>query len=193
MKTCFFVCPIGESGSDIRKKSDALLEHILTPVFSTKGYEVIRADKILQTDIITNTILKYLENSEIVVADVSIPNPNVYYELGYRSALKKPLIQICESGSNLPFDISTVRTFQYNLHDITILDETKQTISKLIVNIETNQSKISNTASDFGHELGTFLATGMVNDLMSNPEDSYKYVELLQNMSKMKKLLDEIE
>lgn len=192
MKTCFFVCPIGSPGSDTRKKSDALLEHILEPVFKAKGYEVVRADKILETDVITNTILDRLKNSDIVVADVSVSNPNVYYELGYRSALKRPLIQICEAGSSLPFDISTVRTFQYDLRDITTLNKTKQTISELIDNVETNQSELSNTANDLGNELGLLLAEGMFKELMSNPESIQKYVEMVQALGKMKTALDEL-
>ena len=45
-KICFVIAPIGDVGSEIRSRSDKVLNHILTPIAKEFGYEVIRADKI---------------------------------------------------------------------------------------------------------------------------------------------------
>jgi hypothetical protein len=51
-------------------------------------------------EIITNLI-----TSDIVVADLTDLNPNVFYELGIRQSFKFGTITIAESGTSLPFDI----------------------------------------------------------------------------------------
>jgi hypothetical protein len=43
-KTCFLIAPIGAEGSEIRKRSDQVLKHILNPAAGECGYTVIRAD-----------------------------------------------------------------------------------------------------------------------------------------------------
>lgn len=55
-----------------------------------------------------------IEQAEIVIADITPPNPNVFYELGYAHALGKPTILLAQRDSKLPFDISSFRIVFYN-------------------------------------------------------------------------------
>lgn len=89
MKKCFIVCPIGEEGTDICTNSDQLLKYILQPVCKECDFECIRVDELNDSDSITDTIIKYLTESDLVIADLSTHNPNAFFELGYRTALKK--------------------------------------------------------------------------------------------------------
>ena len=43
---CFYVTPIGEDGTDIRKHADMMLKHLLEPVAKEFKLRVVRADKI---------------------------------------------------------------------------------------------------------------------------------------------------
>lgn len=45
------------------------------------GFEAIRVDKVNQADSITQTIIDYLINSELVIADITGHNPNAFYEM----------------------------------------------------------------------------------------------------------------
>ena len=59
-KKCFVVCPISDEQTDIRKRSDQLLKHIITPVCHACGFEnPERVDLIANPDSITNKILEY--------------------------------------------------------------------------------------------------------------------------------------
>ena len=136
-KKCFMVCPIGEEGSDVRKNSDDVLKYLITPVLSEKGYEVIRADKILDSDTITDTILDLLKQADLVIADLTGKNPNVFYELGYRAALNLPIIQIITEGQSIPFDVSGIRTHSYNIHEMSKVDSFKANLKGIIDTIET--------------------------------------------------------
>lgn len=122
-KTVFFITPIGDDNSDIRKHSDMMLKHLLKPVFEDEGFEVVRADKIEKTGLITKQIFEYLVNSRLCVVDLSFSNPNVFYELGVRHMTKLHAIQIIRKGDKIPFDVSQGRTIVIDTSDVyTIMD-----------------------------------------------------------------------
>ena len=70
------------------------------------GYEPIRMDKVRHGDLIGSRIIADIRASRIVVADVSEPSLNVYYEAGFAKGIGRPVIYTCREGSKLPFDTS---------------------------------------------------------------------------------------
>ncbi len=64
-----------------------------------------RVDEMEFTGDILDEIYNSIVNSKIIIAEVSSPNPNVYYELGYAHALRKPVILITKDISASPFDL----------------------------------------------------------------------------------------
>ena len=60
-------------------------------------------------------INQQIETSKVVIADITPPNLNVYYEVGYAHALKKPTVLIADRDklAKLPFDVSPFRTLFY--------------------------------------------------------------------------------
>jgi hypothetical protein len=124
MKICFYITPIGDEGSDVRKHSDMLLKHLLEPVFNHKfDLKVIRADKIEKSGFITKQIFEHLAFARLCVVDLSFGNPNAFYELGVRHVFRLPTIQIIRKGDRIPFDVSQGRTIVIDTSDIyTIMD-----------------------------------------------------------------------
>lgn len=132
MKKCFFVTPIGDDNSDERRNSNDVLEFLLEPVCKDLGFQVTRVDQINDVDRITETIISELKNADLVIVDMTNHNPNVFYEFGFRHALNKPLIPIIKKdSSNIPFDVSTLRTITYSL-DARPLSEAKQKLKDTI-------------------------------------------------------------
>lgn len=116
MKKCFLICPIGEEGSTIRKDADDLLEFVVQPACDNRGYTVIRADKISDNGMITQSIIENILQSDLAIADLSGRNPNVFYELAIRHSFGLPIIQITKDDMNsIPFDVHNVRTIHYDL------------------------------------------------------------------------------
>lgn len=144
MKKCFIVCPIGSEDSDIRRRSEQLFNHILEPICDENNFECIRVDKINSNDSITSTIVEYLKSSDLVIADLTNHNPNVFFEVGYRSALQKPSIHIIEKDNVLPFDVSAIRTLHYDLTNLDSVAEFKRRLSETINSFEFNQENIGN-------------------------------------------------
>lgn len=116
--TCFFVSPIGTAGSKIRKRADDILRYIVRPACKNSGFAVIRADEIDEPGMITHRVIKQLLTAELVIADLSGHNPNVFYELGIRYATGRPVIQLCQEGDRLPFDISDVATIFFDYGEL---------------------------------------------------------------------------
>ncbi len=50
-----------------------------------------------------NKILQLIESSEFTVVDLTVPNPNVYFEAGFAQAIGKSLIYIAKKGTDIDF------------------------------------------------------------------------------------------
>lgn len=116
--TCFYIAPIGDEGSDARKHSDLFLGSIVEPAMEQFQLTVVRADAIDKPGIITRQIIDYIMRSRLVIADLSFHNPNVFYELALRHAVKLPIVQLIRSADKVPFDVNQMRTIQIDTTDI---------------------------------------------------------------------------
>jgi hypothetical protein len=119
-KTCFVVMPIGEqayedislSAGELRKRYDDLIREALLRAEPT--LEIMRADDVSAPGAITSDILTRLMHADLVVADITFPNPNVFYELGLRHACSIGTIIIRDKmGPRPPFDIANLRHIEY--------------------------------------------------------------------------------
>ena len=132
-RKCFVVSPIGDDGSDIRKNADQLFNHIIKPVCEQCGFCAIRIDHKNTPDSITQDILDSLDRYELVIADLTGQNPNVFFEIGYRASTGKPVIHLKRRGEKIPFDVSSIRTFDYDLTDLDVVAETRERLEKAIL------------------------------------------------------------
>lgn len=135
-KECFVICPIGEEESPIRERSNQLLRYVFEPVANKCAYRVIRADKISEPGIITRQIIERIIEriieSPLVIADLTGHNPNVFYELALRHAIRKPLVQVIQKGELLPFDIITTRVIHVDYPDPDGMEEAKKELERQI-------------------------------------------------------------
>jgi hypothetical protein len=89
---------------------------------------ILRADECAVPGTITTDILTHLMFDTFVIADITYPNPNVYYELGLRHCFKPGTILIRRSDIKIkaPFDISHQRFIEYECTPKGIQDLAKQ-------------------------------------------------------------------
>ena len=114
-KTCFFISPIGDAESNERKASDKLLKYIIEPALEGRGYETpVRADHITQSGVITTQVFTHLWEDDLVIADLTGSNPNVFYELAVRHMRRKPFVHMIKEGSAIPFDVAPNRTIYFD-------------------------------------------------------------------------------
>jgi tetratricopeptide (TPR) repeat protein len=111
----FVVMPFGsKQGIDF----DAVYRDFVKAALEAEGYEVFRADRELRAGEIRSDMFQELLLADLVVADLSIDNPNVWYELGVRHALRaRGIVLIQSAREEQPFDLYTDRKLRYHLRD----------------------------------------------------------------------------
>lgn len=115
-KILFVICPIGADESPERMASDDLMEYIIDPIATSFRCKVVRADKIMKSGSITSQIFELLASADIVVADMTGHNANVFYELAVRHAVGGPVIHMTtDNGEGIPFDVADQRAIYYTL------------------------------------------------------------------------------
>lgn len=93
---------------------DALYTDVIKPVAEEMGLEAYRADDVYRPGVILQDIIRGIVEAEVVIAEITPPNPNVFYELGYAHAMDKTTILLAERGKELPFDIRSYRCIFYD-------------------------------------------------------------------------------
>jgi hypothetical protein len=86
---------------------------VISPVCTDAKIKAVRADEIYGPEIILADIMKQINESKLVIAEITAGNPNVFYEIGYAQAIGKPIILIAEQGTTPPFDVSPFRILFY--------------------------------------------------------------------------------
>ncbi|MEG6586329.1 hypothetical protein [Dendrosporobacter sp. 1207_IL3150] len=90
-----------------------IYEDVIKEVCSQNRLTACRADDTYLPGLILGDIVQQIKEAKIIIADISKPNSNVYYEVGYAHALNKPCVLLAEKGTQLPFDVSAFRVLFY--------------------------------------------------------------------------------
>lgn len=122
----FVAMPYGKRKGylDEQKKSvtidfDAVWEKIFRPALPER-FEMKRADELRKPGLIDKLYNEWLYDAEIVLADLTFGNPNVYYELGIRQALsRKGTVLVACLGTVLPFDVRNQLVLSYDYFNAT--------------------------------------------------------------------------
>jgi hypothetical protein len=119
MPTCFVVMPLTTPKLYLEQHRDPdhfqhVLKYLFSPALKQAGYEVISPLSV-GSELIHAGIIKNLEQCELVLCDISSHNPNVFFELGIRTSLDKPVVLVKDSDtSTIPFDTGSINTFTYS-------------------------------------------------------------------------------
>lgn len=146
---CFYITPIGDEGTEIRRHADMLMRHLVEPAFENFGMKVVRADRIEKSGLISQQIFEHIVSAKFCVADLSFGNPNAFYELGVRHMTKLPTIQLIRKGDKIPFDVSQGRTITVDMSDIyTIMDRIESARKELVEHIKNYLDPSEKSRSD---------------------------------------------
>lgn len=89
---------------------------LIKPALEDAGFEVFRADEETRAGDIRTDMFQELLAADLVVADLTLDNPNVWYELGVRHALRaRGVVLVQGPRSTSPFDIYTDRKLRYGV------------------------------------------------------------------------------
>ena len=82
---------------------DAMYSEVIKPVCESVGLTVERADEWHRPGVIMNDVVEALTTAEVVIAEITPANPNVYYEVGYAHAAGVPTVLLLRSARTRNF------------------------------------------------------------------------------------------
>jgi hypothetical protein len=131
-KMCFLASPIGAVGSDTRERSDRVMTYVIEEALTPLGYKTVRADRINSAGRITTQIVNNIIEADLLIADLTDQNANVFYELAIRHAFNKPYVQLIEDGQLIPFDVRDMRTIHLDYRDLASAAKAKSDLADMV-------------------------------------------------------------
>jgi hypothetical protein len=98
--------------------SDDVYTKLFKPGITDAGVIDSRGDSIVRVGDLSTNVWTAITQAGVIVAEVSVPNPNVYYEIGLADALGKPVFLFKQRNVTLPADFSGVHYYEYDLGDL---------------------------------------------------------------------------
>lgn len=187
--TCFVIMPISIPASKIEIYNgdnyhfENIFQNLFMPAIEKAGFEVLsprpERPELIQTENITN-----LAKSDLVLCDMSILNPTVFFEFGIRCALNKPVALVIDNQTgSTPFDTGIINYHSYNS---ALLWNKYEEIENLAIHIENSYIKSKNHNALWKHfglsQIGAFIQSDATNN------DKLDYI--IQKLSTEKILID---
>ena len=172
MRKCFVMQPF--DGGDFDKR----YESVFSPAIFAAGIEPYRVDRDPSVSIPIQEIENGIRDAEICFADITLDNPNVWFELGFALAIPREVILACsdERQTRYPFDVQHRSIIEYNTGAPQDFEQLKEKITgriKAVLKKNEELGKIINrpvvkdTEGLNQHEL-VALVTIMQNSFLSN-------------------------
>ncbi len=139
MPSCFMIMPYGRKATQADPKFgpaeidfNALWDRAYVPAIKALGYQPVRADQDTSA-LIVSEMLERIYFADLVLADMTIPNGNVYYEVGIRHASQKTgCVLLAADWSKQLFDVVQMRTVRYPLPEGEITEATANAMQAAI-------------------------------------------------------------
>lgn len=134
----FIAMPFGVKPDSAGRTIDfnRVYRELVQPAIGLAGLVAFRADEEERAGDIRADMFQELVIADLVVADITIDNPNVWYELGVRHALRARGVVLISGGRTSAFDVYTDRKLRYSLKDggpdpATLIDD-RQHLAEMI-------------------------------------------------------------
>lgn len=141
MPRAFIIMPFDDEFNSIYTK-------FIRDTMKGAGFDVQRSDDIQNQRNILQDIIESIISSDLIIADLTGGNENVFYELGIAHALKRPVILITQELEDIPFDLQSYRVIRYSTHFNEIDNAIKQ-LQEYASNFLKGETYFGNPFSDF--------------------------------------------
>ena len=145
-KTVFVAMPFSSTATCTEAEWLEIYENVFVPAVEGAGYQCQRAAPSVGSLIVS--IVEKLRFANIVLADVTDRNPNVFYELGVRHALSKRTIITAQSTDHIPSDLRGYWHLVYGTSPGKV-SAFRKDLARIISEIEAAPEKSDNPVSDF--------------------------------------------
>lgn len=155
----FVLMPFDEAFDDIYKLG-------IKATATTLGILAERVDEQIYSEGILERIYRQIELADLIIADMTGQNPNVFYEVGYAHAKGKLCILLTQKSEDIPFDLKHHRHIVYGSSISQLRTQLTEEITWVIHQVNTiRSSRINVTLKEASGllEKTKFSAEGIVN------------------------------
>jgi hypothetical protein len=92
---------------------EELYSEFLLPALKECQLECHRGDDIFGSNVVMEDVRTAIAKADLIVADLTGQNPNVFYEVGIAHTLEKPVLLLSRSIEDIPFDLRHRRVLPY--------------------------------------------------------------------------------
>ena len=129
---CFVLMPFADEFFQV-------YEQAISSAAQNAGLRCMHAGEIFDNREIIEDIWESICTAQVIIADVTHRNPNVFYELGVCHTLGKEVIIITQNNEDVPFDIRHRRYIDYSPEAMTTFRAgLEKTIKNVVVRISKN-------------------------------------------------------
>ncbi|WNV03665.1 hypothetical protein RP726_14595 [Candidatus Methylospira mobilis] len=156
LKKCFVLMPFDEKYREVYAE-------VYKPACADNGLECWRVDEIARPGSITRDIVEGILDADILIADLTSRNPNVFYELGIAHTVGNKTIMTAQRISDVPFDIANFRVLFYEQSisgSRKLFTELDKAIKELLVALDRTNNpfqEVVSLRSPLGHRRRTPL------------------------------------
>src|SRR5438552_5318272 len=179
---CFVDMPFGQKSdlkSGVLVDFDQIYNEAIRPAIEGCGLEALRGDQEQTGGIIHSAMFARLLLSEFVVADLTLANANVFYELGIRHAAKPfTTVPILANVSALPFDVALVRAVPYQLENGKLTETSAQQLrTELAKRLRAAIDGVAANDSPLFQLIPNFPGIDLPDDVTETFKDRLQYLE----------------
>ena len=143
MPRCFVIQPFDGNRFDKR------YEDIFAPAIRNAGLEPYRVDRDPGASVLFEDIEGGIGSSQACLAEISLDNPNVWYELGYAIASNRDVVLVCsdERSTQFPFDVQHRAVIKYSTESLSDFEEVRAKITERLKTMLSKQQKLGELAT----------------------------------------------
>ena len=186
MPHCFVMQPF--DGGDF----DNRYEDVFAPAIRAGGLEPYRVDQDPHVSIPIQDIEKGIRDARICLADISLDNPNVWFELGYAIASGKEVVLVCsdQRTTRFPFDVQHRTIIKYQTGAPRDFDSLQQNITRKIQALLQKTDALQTAAAPSmlkqieGLDQNEIVALAAIGENIMVPGDNVSVYQVRRDMEK---------
>jgi tetratricopeptide (TPR) repeat protein len=184
---CFVDMPFGQKPdlkSGVVVDFDQIYNEAIKQAIEQCGLEALRGDEERTGGIIHSAMFARLLLAEFVVADLTLANANVFYELGIRHAARPfTTVPILANVSTLPFDVALVRAVGYDLQNGKLTETSAQKLKiELVKRLRAAIDGVATNDSPLFQLIPKFPGIDLPDEVTETFKERLRYVEEFRKM-----------
>jgi len=145
-KRAFVIMPFSTTPNNTANQWTDIYHRVFAPPLEEMGYHCERASPL--TGNLIDSIIDKIYTADVLLADITDRNANVFYELGIRHSLRKGTIIVCRDGQSVPSDLQSLWCVNYGLVQDQIA-KFQLEVGRILRLIEADPEKSDNPVSDY--------------------------------------------